>query len=199
MSRFYVWVDGIPADLAFNDVPGVYAGRDGKGWLPLAVCDCEAAADIVADAVESEHRELIERHGLKIYRNPIEDLKKDKWHAAAVLAKVKEISEYLDVSGIAFDAAWPPAALARSARRVMGASQELQSPQPATANDARDKWIYDQCCELIAYDTIRTRLAKKTAWELIETAQGIKAAAKRYAKSRNLPPIPSRQPGRPKN
>ena len=68
-----------------------------------------------------------------------------------------------------------------------------------TPNDERDKWLYEQCCELVGYNTIVTRLrklAKKKNWELIESVQGVKEAARRYAKRHNLTAIPKRQSGR---
>jgi hypothetical protein len=66
----------------------------------------------------------------------------------------------------------------------------------ATANDARDKWLYEQCCKLVIYSSIVRALAKKKKWEPIESIQGIKNAANRYAEAHALPVIPSRQPGR---
>ncbi len=49
--------------------------------------------------------------------------------------------------------------------------------------EARDKWVYNECCKGTAYDSIARKLPKKNAnWEIIETKQGILACAKRYAK-----------------
>jgi len=71
--------------------------------------------------------------------------------------------------------------------------------QPAiTTNDARDKWIYQKCVALVPYASIVRQLKEKAKWELIDSIQGIKLAAKRYAERNCLPPIPSRQPGRKK-
>jgi len=70
------------------------------------------------------------------------------------------------------------------------------STTATTANDERDKWLYEQCCKLVKYETIISRLSKKTKWEPIDTPQGIKDAANRYADRHNLPSIPFRQPGR---
>ena len=69
-------------------------------------------------------------------------------------------------------------------------------PPAATANDARDEWLYKQCRKLTAYSSIIRALAKKTKWAQIDSIQGVRKAAARYAKFRNLPTIPSRQPGR---
>ena len=71
------------------------------------------------------------------------------------------------------------------------------APLPAaTANDTRDRWLYEECCRLTQYQTIINKLAKNAEWESIGTIQGIKRAANRYAKSHKLPKIPFRQPGR---
>ena len=60
--------------------------------------------------------------------------------------------------------------------------------------DSRDKWVYDQCCAAVAYDTIARRLSKKNPkWGPIKTKQGILDCAKRYARRNGLPMPPSRQ------
>ena len=67
-----------------------------------------------------------------------------------------------------------------------------------SVNDARDEWIYKQCCDLVKYPTIISRLAKDhPEWESINEPGGIRAAAKRYTERRGLPPIPKRKGGRP--
>ncbi len=71
------------------------------------------------------------------------------------------------------------------------------TPIAATANDARDKWLYDQCLALVKYGTIIRQLSNKTEWEPIGSVKGIKNAANRYANSHLLPLIPPRQHGRP--
>src|SRR5262249_16708895 len=52
---------------------------------------------------------------------------------------------------------------------------------------ARDKWIYDRCVKGIPYAKIRAQLKKKTNWDQIESEQGIRQAALRYAERKNLP------------
>jgi hypothetical protein len=60
--------------------------------------------------------------------------------------------------------------------------------------EARDKWIYEQCCKGVAHDTIAIRLKKKpTTWVRITRKQGIFACAKRYAERHALPLPPPRQ------
>jgi hypothetical protein len=62
------------------------------------------------------------------------------------------------------------------------------------AIEARDKWIYEQCCKGVAYDAIALRLKKKSVnWPRIESKQGIQSAAQRYAKRHNLSDIPRRK------
>jgi hypothetical protein len=66
--------------------------------------------------------------------------------------------------------------------------------KPDRSTEARDKWIYDECCNVTPYDTIVIRLRKKPkTWPRIDTKQGIRQAGQRYAERHNLPPIPPRQ------
>ena len=65
-----------------------------------------------------------------------------------------------------------------------------------STHDSRDKWIYEQAVKLVAWDTIRLQLAKKKKWEGIETPNGVKDAAKRYARRKGLPQPPPRKAGR---
>lgn len=59
--------------------------------------------------------------------------------------------------------------------------------------EARDKWIYEQCVGLVAYDSIARGLKQKSKWAAITSKQGIYSAAIRYAKRHNLPTPPPRQ------
>jgi hypothetical protein len=71
-------------------------------------------------------------------------------------------------------------------------------PDVASANDPRDKWIYAQAIKGVAWGAIRRKLDKKpAAWERIETDNGVKDAATRYAKRHNLSLPPPRKAGRP--
>ncbi len=96
---------------------------------------------------------------------------------------------------------WMAGGLTQLAIRLRRAGQpdngSVETPA-ATANDARDKWLYQQCCKLTKYSTVIEKLAHKAKWEPISNHQGIKTAAGRYATAHNLPPIPGRQPGRPR-
>lgn len=58
----------------------------------------------------------------------------------------------------------------------------------------RNKWIYNECCKGIPYSKIIYKLKtnKPKNWERINSVQGIRAAAIRYAKSRQLPHPPKR-------
>lgn len=69
---------------------------------------------------------------------------------------------------------------------------------PATPMEKRNEWLYRECCKGTKYKTIVARLRQKPkTWPRISRIQGVKNAANRYAKRHGLPPIPSRQPGRP--
>lgn len=56
----------------------------------------------------------------------------------------------------------------------------------------RDKWIYEQMKEGISFPELSSRLkkcAKERHWQIISSRRGIKGAAKRWAKYRNLEPV----------
>ena len=60
--------------------------------------------------------------------------------------------------------------------------------------EARDKWIYKQCCDGVPYDSIaRNITVKNKDWYKITSKHGIQAAAKRYAERHSLPLPPPRQ------
>jgi hypothetical protein len=66
------------------------------------------------------------------------------------------------------------------------------------AMEARNKWIYQQCRKgrAMPLDAIKAKLARlapQRGWEPIESIQGLRAAANRYAKRHNKLPIPNRQ------
>ena len=64
--------------------------------------------------------------------------------------------------------------------------------------DDRDEWIYEQCMSGRAYKAIIAALkGNPQSWERIESVNGIKAAANRYARRKGVLPPPTRQPGRP--
>lgn len=69
--------------------------------------------------------------------------------------------------------------------------------KPILPNDARDAWVYEQCCKPdVKYDTIVRRLKERAAeenWKIVSTKQGIQEAARRYAVRHKLPPPPSRK------
>jgi hypothetical protein len=63
---------------------------------------------------------------------------------------------------------------------------------------ARNKWIYQQCCKgkSMPYGSIVAelkRIAPSKGWEVIESVQGIRAAALTYAKQNQLELPPKRQ------
>ena len=68
---------------------------------------------------------------------------------------------------------------------------------PDAATEARDKWIYGECCKRTIYTTIISKLDRKPkTWGRISSPQGIKNPATCYATRHKLPPIPLRQRGR---
>jgi hypothetical protein len=84
----------------------------------------------------------------------------------------------------------------QSERRTQQGEEEDEPV--VSANDARDKWIYDEAIKSRAWDSIqRGQSDQSDEWELILTAQGCKAAADRYAKRHHLPAVPPRKSGRP--
>jgi hypothetical protein len=62
--------------------------------------------------------------------------------------------------------------------------------------EARDKWLYQQCCNGVPYKEIKSQLDEKCrtkGWQRIESVQGIRAAALTYCARHHLPAPPSRQ------
>jgi len=64
------------------------------------------------------------------------------------------------------------------------------------ATEARNKWLYGQCRDLVPYASIVFGLKEKAEWDPIESFSGIKRAANAYAARKGLPAIPRRQRGR---
>lgn len=65
-------------------------------------------------------------------------------------------------------------------------------PQVKRLNTSRDRWLYNQCCNRTPYKSIIAKLKRKK-WDQIESVQGIRNAAMRYAEAEKLEPIPNRQ------
>ena len=75
--------------------------------------------------------------------------------------------------------------------------REKPTPSWGAEIEARNKWIYDECCRGTAYSAIILQLKKMPpGWRRISTPNGLKDVAKRYAKFHNLPSSPTRQGGR---
>lgn len=75
----------------------------------------------------------------------------------------------------------------------------IGSPAPTgrdAATEARDKYIYEECCRGTTYKAIIARIKTTPDWEKILGHTGIKAAAVRYAERHKLPKPPSRKSGR---
>jgi hypothetical protein len=77
------------------------------------------------------------------------------------------------------------------------ATRHLRKQRPILrdeSTEARDAWIYDQCCKGVAYTTIISTLRKDHKdWAQIKSKQGITDAAKRYAQRHTKPLPPRRQ------
>jgi hypothetical protein len=66
-------------------------------------------------------------------------------------------------------------------------------------NEARDKWIYDQCRKMTDYKKIVGQLKRRIlvqrkgrAWKSLFSAQSVRQAAIRFANRKGLPAIPRR-------
>ena len=95
--------------------------------------------------------------------------------------------------------AWREAIHSESDRAARIALPPPQKPEREPAKldkltEARDKWVYNECCKGTAYDLIARNLPNKNhKWARIDTKQGILACAKRYAKRHRKPEPPPRQ------
>jgi hypothetical protein len=62
--------------------------------------------------------------------------------------------------------------------------------------EARDKWLYRQCCNGVPYKDIKSQLeeqCRKKGWRKIGSVQGVRAAAIKYGARHHLPAPPNRQ------
>jgi hypothetical protein len=110
------------------------------------------------------------------------------------------------ISNLPVNSRTPPAVL----RFVWEASHDLADiPDSAAAPDvdtgwdaateARNKWIYEKCKEVMPYSQIICRLGNEAGgkgWDSIGTTNGIKRARDEYIKRHGLKPLPNRHPGR---
>ena len=70
-------------------------------------------------------------------------------------------------------------------------------PAAESANNARDKWLYDLACRNLPWQTIKNRLGRRSGnWKGLDSIAGIRGAVKRYARRKNLSLPPDRKPGR---
>jgi hypothetical protein len=77
-----------------------------------------------------------------------------------------------------------------------GTGKRRPPARPDRKAEARDKWIYGRCCKGIPYLNIIIQLkdcGQKRGWEAIESIQGIRAAADRYADRNGLDRPPRRR------
>jgi hypothetical protein len=86
-------------------------------------------------------------------------------------------------------------------QRLSRAETEPSSPRippsnqtQGDVNDARDRWIYEQCCDGTPYDDIISQLRRNhEGWRYIKSATGIRNAAQQYAKRHKVSPPPRRR------
>lgn len=95
-------------------------------------------------------------------------------------------SEYAREETVANLAAWIELTAGQSASKPVRIKRDRET-------EARDKWIYQQCDAKVPYSTIIIKLKEKVSWELIDTPQGILAAARRYATRHDKPQPPPRR------
>ncbi len=79
---------------------------------------------------------------------------------------------------------------------IAGVLTNMNREHPGEATiEARDKWLYEQCCNCVPYKEILRLMEVQMPpeWELLTSVSGIRKAAITYATRHNLPPIPIRQ------
>jgi hypothetical protein len=62
--------------------------------------------------------------------------------------------------------------------------------------EARDQWIYEECCRGTSYKNIRFELEKLTDWDSLDSDTAVRNNAISYAERHGLDPIPRRKRGR---
>lgn len=70
---------------------------------------------------------------------------------------------------------------------------------PQDSFEARDSWIYYEAKRGTTWPAIRQGVMENAEWEQLDSSNGAKDAARRYAEKHGLPLIPTRPSGRPKN
>jgi hypothetical protein len=77
-----------------------------------------------------------------------------------------------------------------------------RSPAFVSANEERDRWMYEERCKLVSWKSILfgvNQLAGERGWEPLSDQASCRAAIKRYWQSHRLAPPPAGKRGRPKN
>jgi hypothetical protein len=94
----------------------------------------------------------------------------------------------------------PPAAPQTPPPADAGTEAQIPAKEPPAVfsrHDDRDKWIYEQAMNGREWDRIRSHLDKHEEWEPIGTVNGVKDAARRYARRHGKPVPPRRKHGCP--
>ena len=68
-----------------------------------------------------------------------------------------------------------------------------KTPVREKSIEDRDRWIYKKCHTTLIYKMILSQLKSHTKWKRIDSIQGIRNAARAYAKRHGLPDPPPRQ------
>lgn len=110
-----------------------------------------------------------------------------------------DILEYIEPAIAAFQKTGPSHEILNElSARLQQETSKAEKPQAATANDARDRWIYNEALKGETWAAIVEKLkSKPIRWGRL-AADGCRKAAKRYAERNNLSPIPQRNAGRAK-
>jgi len=181
------------------------AARSGRGPAPLT-----PISNHTASAAALEYRELV----LEEVWWVVDPVNWSKWRGGEpVRMDVAKVAENYEAVCRRFrekgPGAWPDARAmhveiqweireAARQRGVSGSRTPARNGARERKMEARDQWIYQQCCKgkEMPYCNIIAelkRIAPQKGWELIESVQGIRSAAARYAARNNKGPIPNRQ------
>jgi hypothetical protein len=126
-----------------------------------------------------------------------------EWFQAALALERNQAARRLDARfGPPAAAAGPGTTASASATGAAagGPGGPRGAARAAAARDrkleARDKWIYRQCCKGTAHDAIVAqlkRLAPRRGWRVVSSKQRVRQVGAEYARRHGLPPPPPRQ------
>lgn len=76
--------------------------------------------------------------------------------------------------------------------------EQQSSTSPKNENDERDQYIYDSRVKQVPYKRIIAEIKRNNSWDYIDSHQGVKRAADRFAERQGLPKPPQGKRGRPR-